>query len=133
MKKKSIWGVVIDCENVSHVYAEAIFQQISQRCIIRISGSDSALKPWQPTIQRFHLSPQRHKGGKNAADRLLLADVWAWFKEQHLTHFVFVTHDGGFAEDIRKLRTQGCICYVIGIKHISKRLKRACSRVIHVH
>jgi hypothetical protein len=132
MGTKNRWGVVIDCDNMSHVFAATIFQRIGQRSIISISGAEGALKQWQPTIERLHLTPLRPTGGKNAADRLLQAEVWKWFTEQHLTHFVFVTNDGGFAKDIRALQAQGCICYVIGYKKASRRLQEACSRFIRV-
>lgn len=122
---------LIDAENVSVAKAEEIIWNVNRFVgSTRIYGCPRSLKPWQTVIEDYALQTRMHGGGKQAADALMRADAWRCFEQKHITHFVFVTNDGGFAQDCRDLRDQGCHITVIGETRASHQLKGACTHFI---
>ena len=121
----------IDAENISARYGEEVLWNIDRfNGSTRIYGCKQSLKGWLELIETYGLDIQRQTNGKQAADRRIKADVWKIFQDEDITHFVFVTQDGGFAQDVRELRERGCDVTVIGGPRTAKRLKRVCTRFI---
>jgi uncharacterized LabA/DUF88 family protein len=121
----------IDAENISAKQGEEVLWELHHfQGLTKIYGCKQSLKGWLQLIETYGLETHRHGSGNQAADLLIKADVWKSFQKENTTHFVFVTQDGGFAQDIRELRERGCDVTVIGGARTAKTLKKVCTRFI---
>jgi uncharacterized LabA/DUF88 family protein len=128
---KAPYRSLIDAENVPGLHGTEVLWKLSSFVgTIRIYGCLQSFKGWQPFIDGYNLEVIRHKGGKQASDTLMRKDAWNYVEHQSITHLVFVTNDGDFVPDIRKLCARGCQVTVIGEQRASARLKVVCTHFI---
>jgi hypothetical protein len=66
----------IDAENIPAFHGEEVLWNVNRfPGTTRIYGSKASLRNWQRVIEDYALESKQHRGGKQAADELILADA----------------------------------------------------------
>jgi uncharacterized LabA/DUF88 family protein len=133
-------AVLIDADNSSPQWAEAIFEEIAslgEASVRRIYGdfSRSALKGWSDKLANLGLVPHHspmNTVGKNASDIALVIDAMDLLHSGRFDGFVLVSSDSDFTRLASRIREQGLDVYGIGQHKTPEAFRKACKRFIFV-
>ena len=132
--------MLIDADNMSPRYAQAIFEEIvtlGESNVRRIYGdfSDKRLGGWDGEIQSLAmLQHQQHSNttGKNASDIALVIDAMDLMHKGRLDGFCLVSSDSDFTRLAQRLREEGLAVYGFGEQKTPEAFRNACTRFIYV-
>lgn len=133
-------AVLIDADNSSPQWAEAIFEEIAslgEASVRRIYGdfSRTALKGWSDKLANLGLVPHHspmNTVGKNASDIALVIDAMDLLHSGRFDGFVLVSSDSDFTRLASRIREQGLDVYGIGQHKTPEAFRKACKRFIFV-
>lgn len=133
-------AVLIDADNSSPQWAEAIFEEIAslgEASVRRLYGDFSrpGLKGWSDRLAMLGLVPQHspmNTVGKNASDIALVIDAMDLLHSGRFDGFVLVSSDSDFTRLASRIREQGLDVYGIGQQKTPEAFRRACKRFIFV-
>ena len=133
-------AVLIDADNSSPQWAEAIFEEIAslgEASVRRIYGdfSRSALKGWSDRLAGLALVPHHQPAntiGKNSSDIALVIDAMDILHSGRFDGFVLVSSDSDFTRLASRIREQGLDVYGIGQRKTPEAFRKACKRFIFV-
>lgn len=133
-------AVLIDADNTSARYAEAIFEEIvklGEANVRRIYGdfSGTRLKSWNGAIQSLAILQHQQRGnttGKNASDIALVIDAMDLMHKGTLDGFCLVSSDSDFTRLAQRLREEGMVVYGFGEQKAVTAFRNACNRFIYV-
>lgn len=133
-------AVLIDADNISPKWAEAIFTEIAslgEASVRRIYGdfTGSKLKGWTEKFAPLALIPHlqvANTTGKNASDIALVIDGMDLLHEGRVDGFVLVSSDSDFTRLASRIREHGLPVYGIGQKKTPEAFRMACKQFIFV-
>ncbi|MEX0279615.1 MAG: NYN domain-containing protein [Arenibacterium sp.] len=134
-------AVLIDAENISARYAEAIFEEIAsfgEASIRRIYGdfSDGGPQGWsKEKLASLAIVPQQqfaNTTGKNASDIALVIDAMDILHTGRFDGFVLISSDSDFTRLASRIREQGLDVFGMGESKTPPAFKQACKRFIRV-
>jgi hypothetical protein len=133
-------AVLIDADNSSPRWAEAIFEEIAslgEASVRRIYGdfSRSQLSGWQDKLPMLALVPHHQPAntvGKNSSDIALVIDAMDLLHSGRFDGFVLVSSDSDFTRLASRIREQGLDVYGIGQQKTPEAFRKACKRFIFV-
>lgn len=134
-------AVLIDADNVSARYADAIFEEIArfgEVGIRRIYGDFSGTAPqgWtQDTLAGLAIVPHQqfaNTTGKNASDIALVIDAMDVLHTGRFDGFVLISSDSDFTRLAIRIREQGLAVYGMGERKTPAAFRNACKRFIYV-
>ncbi len=133
-------AVLIDADNTSPQWAEAIFEEIAslgEASVRRIYGDFSrpGLKGWSDRLATLGLVPHHspmNTVGKNASDIALVIDAMDLLHSGRFDGFVLVSSDSDFTRLASRIREQGLDVYGIGQQKTPEAFRRTCKRFIFV-
>lgn len=135
-----ILAVLIDADNSSPKWAEAIFEEIAslgEASVRRIYGdfSRQAMSSWQEKLPMLALVPHHQPAntvGKNSSDIALVIDAMDLLHSGRFDGFVLISSDSDFTRLASRIREQGLDVYGIGQKKTPEAFRKACKRFIFV-
>ena len=133
-------AVLIDADNTSARYAQAIFEEIvklGEANVRRIYGdfSGSQLAGWDAAIQSLAILQHQQRSntrGKNAADIALVIDGMDLLHKGRLDGVCLVSSDSDFTRLAQRLREDGLLVYGFGERKTPEAFRNACSRFIYL-
>ncbi|MDD9992085.1 MAG: NYN domain-containing protein [Rhodospirillales bacterium] len=133
-------AVLIDADNTSARYAQAIFEEIvklGEANVRRIYGdfSGSRLAAWDAAIQSLAILQHQQRNntkGKNAADIALVIDAMDLLHKGRLDGVCLVSSDSDFTRLAQRLREDGLLVYGFGERKTPEAFRNACSRFIYL-
>lgn len=133
-------AVLIDADNSSPQWAEAIFEEIAalgEASVRRIYGdfSRAQMKGWGERLASLALVPHHQPAntvGKNASDIALVIDAMDILHSGRFDGFVLVSSDSDFTRLASRIREQGLDVYGIGQRKTPEAFRKACKRFIFV-
>ena len=133
-------AVLIDADNTSARYAQAIFDEIvilGEANVRRIYGDFSAsrLAGWDGAIQSLAILQHQQRSntkGKNAADIALVIDAMDLMHKGTLDGVCLVSSDSDFTRLAQRLREDGLVVYGFGERKTPEAFRNACSRFIYL-
>ncbi|MBC7153216.1 MAG: NYN domain-containing protein [Rhodobacteraceae bacterium] len=133
-------AVLVDADNSSPVWAEAIFEEIAslgEASVRRIYGDFSrpAMKGWSDRLAALALVPHHQPAntvGKNASDIALVIDAMDLLHSGRFDGFVLISSDSDFTRLASRIREQGLDVYGIGQQKTPEAFRKACKRFIFV-
>ena len=134
------FAVLIDAENTSPRYAQAIFDEITslgEANVRRIYGdfSGSRLSGWDTAVQSLAILQHQQRSntiGKNAADIALVIDAMDMMSKGKVDGFCLVTSDSDFTRLAQRLREDGLVVYGFGERKTPEAFRSACTRFIYL-
>ncbi|MCW2738386.1 NYN domain-containing protein [Nocardioides sp.] len=133
-------AVLIDADNTSHSYAEALLDEIAKfgnPTIKRAYGdwSTDRLKGWTKELNARAIRGM-HQGaftsGKNSTDSAMIIDAMDLLYAGNVEAFALVTSDSDFTSLALRLRESGKVVYGLGEKKTPASLQNACDRFIRL-
>ena len=133
-------AVLIDADNTSHRYAEAMLDEIAKYgnpTIKRAYGdwSSPRLGGWSQELNARAIRGM-HQGafttGKNATDSALIIDAMDLLYAGNVEAFALVTSDSDFTSLALRLRESGKTVYGLGRKRTPASLQNACDKFIQL-
>lgn len=139
-KQSPLLAVLIDADNSSHRWADAIFDEISslgEASVRRIYGdfSRGQMSGWNEKMPSMALVPHHQPAntiGKNSSDIALVIDAMDLLHSGRFDGFVLVSSDSDFTRLASRIREQGLDVYGIGERKTPEAFKKACKRFIFV-
>ncbi len=137
----SLLAVLIDADNISAKYAEAIFEEIAsfgEASIRRIYGDFSGGGPqgWNKTLlASLAIVPHQqfaNTTGKNASDIALVIDAMDILHSGRFDGFVLISSDSDFTRLASRIREQGVDVFGMGMRKTPAAFVKACKRFIYV-
>jgi hypothetical protein len=134
-------AVLIDADNISAKYAEAMFDEIAslgEASIRRIYGDFAGGGPQGWTKDRLaNLAIVPHQQfanttGKNASDIALVIDAMDILHSGRFDGFVLISSDSDFTRLASRIREQGLDVYGMGMRKTPAAFVKACKRFIYV-
>ena len=133
-------AVLIDADNTSPRYAQAIFKEIvtlGEANVRRIYGdfSEKRLIGWDGAIQSLAILQHQQRSnskGKNASDIALVIDAMDLMHKGALDGFCLVSSDSDFTRLAQRLREEGMVVYGFGEQKTPEAFRNACNRFIYV-
>ena len=134
-------AVLIDADNISAKYAEAIFEEITsfgEASIRRIYGDFSGGAPqgWsKDKLASLAIIPHQqfaNTTGKNASDIALVIDAMDILHSGRFDGFVLISSDSDFTRLASRIREQGLDVYGMGMRKTPAAFVKACKRFIYV-
>jgi hypothetical protein len=133
-------AVLIDADNTSPQWAEAIFEEIAslgEASVRRIYGdfSSNYLKGWADKLATLALVPHQqfaNTTGKNSSDIALVIDAMDILHSGRFDGFVLISSDSDFTRLASRIREQGVDVYGIGQQKTPAAFRNACKRFIYV-
>ena len=133
-------AVLIDADNTSARYAQAIFEEIvklGEANVRRIYGdfSGTQLSNWDKAIQSLAILQHQQRSnskGKNAADIALVIDAMDLLYKSNLDGVCLVSSDSDFTRLAQRLREEGLTVYGFGERKTPEAFRNACSRFIYL-
>jgi hypothetical protein len=133
-------AVLIDADNSSPKWAEAIFEEIAslgEASVRRIYGdfSRQQMSGWQDKLPMLALVPHHQPAntvGKNSSDIALVIDAMDLLHSGRFDGFVLVSSDSDFTRLASRIREQGLDVYGIGQQKTPEAFRKACKRFIFV-
>ena len=133
-------AVLIDADNSSPKWAEAIFEEIAslgEASVRRIYGdfSRQQMSGWQDKLSMLALVPHHQPAntvGKNSSDIALVIDAMDLLHSGRFDGFVLVSSDSDFTRLASRIREQGLDVYGIGQQKTPEAFRKACKRFIFV-
>ena len=133
-------AVLIDADNTSARYAQAIFEEIvkfGEANVRRIYGdfSGTRLASWDKAIQSLAILQHQQRSnttGKNAADIALVIDAMDLMSKGNLDGVCPISSDSDFTRLAQRLREEGLTVYGFGERKTPEAFRNACSRFIYL-
>lgn len=133
-------AVLIDADNSSPKWAEAIFEEIAslgEASVRRIYGdfSKAQMNGWQAILPSLALVPHHQPAntvGKNSSDIALVIDAMDLLHSGRFDGFVLISSDSDFTRLASRIREQGLDVYGIGKQQTPEAFRKACKRFIFV-
>ena len=133
-------AVLIDADNSSPKWAEAIFEEIAslgEASVRRIYGdfSRAQMGGWQNKLPTLALVPHHQPAntvGKNSSDIALVIDAMDLLHSGRFDGFVLVSSDSDFTRLASRIREQGLDVYGIGEQKTPEAFRKACKRFIFI-
>ncbi len=133
-------AVLIDADNSSPQWAEAIFEEITalgEASVRRIYGdfSRGSMRGWNDRLAALALVPHHSPAntvGKNASDIALVIDAMDLLHSGRFDGFVLVSSDSDFTRLASRVREQGLDVYGFGQRKTPESFRKACKRFIFV-
>ena len=134
-------AVLIDADNISARFAEAIFEEIAslgEASIRRIYGDFSVGAPqgWSKgKLASLAIIPHQqfaNTTGKNASDIALVIDAMDILHSGRFDGFVPISSDSDFTRLASRIREQGLDVYGMGMRKTPAAFVMACKRFIYV-
>ncbi|KPQ08593.1 MAG: hypothetical protein HLUCCA12_01900 [Rhodobacteraceae bacterium HLUCCA12] len=133
-------AVLIDADNSSPRWAEAIFDEIAalgEASVRRIYGDFSRpqMNGWQAVLPALALVPHHQPAntvGKNSSDIALVIDAMDLLHSGRFDGFVLVSSDSDFTRLASRIREHGLDVYGIGQQKTPEAFRKACKRFIFV-
>ena len=133
-------AVLIDADNTSARYAQAIFEEIvtlGEANVRRIYGdfSKSQLAGWDGAIKSLAILQNQQRSntkGKNASDIALVIDAMDLMHKGTLDGFCLISSDSDFTRLAQRLREDGLTVYGFGERKTPEAFRNACNRFIYV-
>ncbi len=134
-------AVLIDADNISAKFAEAIFEEIAsfgEASIRRIYGDFSGGAPqgWsKDKLASLAIVPHQqfaNTTGKNASDIALVIDAMDILHSGRFDGFVLISSDSDFTRLASRIREQGLDVYGMGMRKTPAAFVKACKRFIYV-
>ena len=133
-------AVLIDADNTSARYAQAIFEEIvklGEANVRRIYGDFSGprLGGWDEAIQSLAILQQQQRNnttGKNAADIALVIDAMDLMHKGKLDGFCLISSDSDFTRLAQRLREDSLVVYGFGERKTPEAFRSACNRFFYV-
>jgi uncharacterized protein (TIGR00288 family) len=133
-------AVLIDADNTSHRYAEALLDEVAKYgnpTIKRAYGdwTSPRLSGWTKELNARAIRGM-HQGafttGKNATDSALIIDAMDLLYSGNVEAFALVTSDSDFTSLALRLRESGMTVYGLGGKRTPASLQNACDKFIRL-
>ncbi|MEX0337731.1 MAG: NYN domain-containing protein [Arenibacterium sp.] len=134
-------AVLIDADNISARYAEAMFEEIAsfgEASIRRIYGDFAGGGPqgWtKDKLASLAIVPHQqfaNTTGKNASDIALVIDAMDILHSGRFGGFVLISSDSDFTRLASRIREQGVDVYGMGMRKTPAPFVKACKRFIYV-
>jgi hypothetical protein len=134
-------AVLIDADNISARYAEAMFDEIAslgEASIRRIYGDFAGGGPqgWtKDKLANLAIVPHQqfaNTTGKNASDIALVIDAMDILHSGRFDGFVLISSDSDFTRLASRVREQGLDVYGMGMRKTPAAFVKACKRFIYV-
>jgi uncharacterized protein (TIGR00288 family) len=133
-------SILIDCDNVSHKYAEDIFNDIAKYGTVNIrraygNWKDKKLIGWEKLLQQYNIQPIQqfaYTQGKNATDIAMIIDIMDLLYTKELTGVALVTSDSDFTPIVTRILANGLTVYGYGEEKTPTAFTNACSQFIYV-
>lgn len=133
-------AVLVDADNSSPRWAEAIFEEIAsfgEASVRRIYGdfSRQQMAGWHDKLPALALVPHHQPAntvGKNSSDIALVIDAMDLLHSGRFDGFVLVSSDSDFTRLASRIREQGLDVYGIGQQKTPEAFRKACKRFIFV-
>ena len=133
-------AVLIDADNTSARYAQAIFEEIAkfgEANVRRIYGdfSGTRLKGWDDATKSLAILQHQQRSnttGKNSADIALVIDAMDLMHKGKLDGFCLISSDSDFTRLAQRLREDGLNVYGFGERKTPEAFRSACNRFIYV-
>ncbi|MFW8636882.1 NYN domain-containing protein [Cribrihabitans pelagius] len=139
--KSPLLAVLIDADNISAKFAEAMFEEIAsfgEASIRRIYGDFAGGGPqgWnKDKLANLAIVPHQqfaHTTGKNASDIALVIDAMDILHSGRFDGFVLISSDSDFTRLASRIREQGLDVYGMGMRKTPAAFVKACKRFIYV-
>ena len=132
--------MLIDADNTSPVYAQAVFDEIvkfGEANVRRTYGdfSGNRLSGWNVAIESLAILQHQQRNnttGKNAADIALVIDAMDLMFKGKLDGFCLVSSDSDFTRLTQRLREDGLAVYGFGERKTPVAFRNACTRFVYV-
>lgn len=140
-EKPPLLAVLIDADNISAKYAEAMFEEIAsfgEASIRRIYGDFAGGSPqgWnKEKLAALAIVPHQqfaNTTGKNASDIALVIDAMDILHSGRFDGFVLISSDSDFTRLASRIREQGLDVFGMGMRKTPAAFVRACKRFIYV-
>lgn len=139
-KETPLLAVLIDADNSSHRWADAIFDEIAslgEASVRRIYGdfSRGQMGGWNDKLPTMALVPFHQPAntvGKNSSDIALVIDAMDLLHTGRFDGFVLVSSDSDFTRLASRIREQGLDVYGIGERKTPDAFRKACKRFIFI-
>lgn len=134
-------AVLIDADNISARFAEAMFEEIAsfgEASIRRIYGDFAGGGPqgWsKDKLASLAIVPHQqfaNTTGKNASDIALVIDAMDILHSGRFDGFVLISSDSDFTRLASRIREQGLDVYGMGMRKTPAAFVKACKRFIYV-
>lgn len=139
--KPPLLAVLIDADNISAKYAEAMFEEIAslgEASIRRIYGDFAGGGPqgWsKEKLAALAIVPHQqfaNTTGKNASDIALVIDAMDILHSGRFDGFVLISSDSDFTRLASRIREQGLDVFGMGMRKTPAAFVKACKRFIYV-
>ncbi len=140
-QKPPLLAVLIDADNISAKYAEAMFEEIAslgEASIRRIYGDFAGGGPqgWtKDKLAALAIVPHQqfaNTTGKNASDIALVIDAMDILHSGRFDGFVLISSDSDFTRLASRIREQGLDVFGMGMRKTPAAFVKACKRFIYV-
>lgn len=133
-------AVLIDADNTSAQWAEAIFKEVAtigEASVRRVYGdfSGTQLASWQRKLAAHAVVPHQqfaYTRGKNSSDIALVIDAMDLLHSGRFDGFVLVSSDSDFTRLASRVREQGLDAFGIGRQSTPESFRKACKRFIFI-
>ncbi|MFV0515082.1 MAG: NYN domain-containing protein [Jhaorihella sp.] len=139
--KPPLLAVLIDADNISAKFAEAMFDEIAslgEASIRRIYGDFAGGGPqgWsKDKLANLAIVPHQqfaNTTGKNASDIALVIDAMDILHSGRFDGFVLISSDSDFTRLASRIREQGLDVFGMGMRKTPAAFVKACKRFIYV-
>ena len=133
-------AILIDCDNVSHKYAQGIFNDITKYGTVNIKRAygnwkSKSLGGWEKVLQKYNIQPIQqfdYTKGKNATDIAMTIDSMDLLYTKSLQGVALVTSDSDFTPIATRIMSDGLTVYGYGESKTLDAFINACSQFIYV-
>jgi len=133
-------AILIDCDNVSHKYAQGIFNDITKYGTVNIKRAygnwkSKSLGGWEKVLQKYNIQPIQqfdYTKGKNATDIAMTIDSMDLLYTKSLQGVALVTSDSDFTPIATRIMSDGLTVYGYGESKTPDAFINACSQFIYV-
>ena len=133
-------AVLIDADNTSPKWGEAIFREVAtlgEASVRRIYGdfSGTRLRGWEKLLEGLAVIPHQqfaYTQGKNSSDIALVIDAMDLLHTGRFDGFVLVSSDSDFTRLASRVREQGLPVYGIGRITTPEAFRKACKQFIFI-
>ncbi|MCB1342773.1 MAG: NYN domain-containing protein [Pseudooceanicola sp.] len=138
---RKLLAVLIDADNISARYADAMFEEIAtlgEASIRRIYGDFAGGGPqgWsKDKLAALAIVPHQqfaNTTGKNASDIALVIDAMDILHSGRFDGFVLISSDSDFTRLASRIREQGLDVFGMGMRKTPMAFVKACKRFIYV-
>ena len=133
-------AVLIDCDNISHQWAQAILGEVAKHGTLGIKRgygdwTNDHLKNWRPELATYAIQPVQqfaYSVGKNSTDFALVIDAMDLLYAGTVDAFCLVSSDSDFTRLAMRLRESGKRVYGIGARKTPEAFQNACDQFTYV-